>query len=499
MKQLFAILIIFLAAATSFGQSRGDGFLKQADEAMAAKEYIKARFFYLKAYEAFAKDSKITEAVPCAVNVASLYHRENFYKEAFEILNAAEQALRNSEEETETAKPALHYPIDRERQKMYLKLRNSERANEHLSRMRTWADQAADSSLTVDLLSASAQQYYMFGQTEKGDAAVNNLIAMYQKRSEYDKAGQCYKDLIDMATRTGNTRLITRAYDKYLAWSDSVAAVKADARYAALQKQYDQANAEIASRDSSLTTKTVIIVSLCILAAILAGALIFVTVLLLRYIALSRRQKQQIATAQAHNELKARFISNISAQMEPTLDTLPPSVPAVQALRSFSGHIQELSELESSISDIYPTESTDIAAFCQSLADEVKEKVAPDVTVSVDAPRMNAPISEEPLRRVLSHILSNAAIHTPPGGKISLDFKKRGPHNIQFIITDTGCGIDPENRSSIFKPFATVRDLTLGDGLGLPICSLITTKMNGTIRIDENYSGGARFIVELHP
>ena len=56
MKQLFAILIIFLAAATSFGQGRGDGFLKQADEAMAAKEYIKARFFYLKAYEAFSKD-----------------------------------------------------------------------------------------------------------------------------------------------------------------------------------------------------------------------------------------------------------------------------------------------------------------------------------------------------------------------------------------------------------------------------------------------------------
>lgn len=502
MKRIITLLAIVIAFATStflYAQGRGDSFTTQAEEAMAAKEYIKARYLYLKAYEAFVKEAKMAEAVPCAVNVASLYYRENYYKEAFEILLAAEQTLNAAEKASGSVNPALHYPIVRERHKIFMKLRNAERANDQLQRMKTWSDQAADSTLTIDFLSASAQHYYMFGQTERGDAAVNSLIALYETRSDYDKADQCYKDLIEVATRTGNSRLISRTYDKYLAWSDSVAAVKADVRYAALQEEFDQAKADIDSRDSSLKAKNVIIVGLCVLLAILAAALVLGAIMLIRYIALSRRQKKQIATAQAHSELKTRFISNISAQMEPTLDTLPSNSQAVKALRSFTGHIQELSNLESTLSDIYPTEPVDIMKYSQEVAGHIKDKVAADVRIVVDAPRMSAPISEEPLTRVLDHLLHNAAIHTPAGGKISLEVKKRGPHNIQFIVTNTGTPMDSEKQSELFKPFASVRDLTKGDGLGLPICSLYTTKMKGVLRIDETYTGGTRFIVELHP
>ena len=185
--------------------------------------------------------------------------------------------------------------------------------------------------------------------------------------------------------------------------------------------------------------------------------------------------------------------------MEPTLNTLPQQLPAVKALRTFTGHIQELSDLESSLSDIYPTESVDITRYSQWLADGIRDKVAADVKIIVDAPKMSAPISEEPLTRVMNHLLNNAARHTPAGGKITLEVKKRGPHNIQFSVTNTGEPIDIEKQSEIFKPFTEVRDLTKGDGLGLPICSLLTTKMNGLLRVDETYTAGTRFIVELHP
>lgn len=53
-------------------------------------------------------------------------------------------------------------------------------------------------------------------------------------------------------------------------------------------------------------------------------------------------------------------------------------------------------------------------------------------------------------------------------------------------------------RANIFKPFAEVKDLTKGDGLGLPICALIATRMNGSLTLDESYTKGARFILELH-
>ena len=53
--------------------------------------------------------------------------------------------------------------------------------------------------------------------------------------------------------------------------------------------------------------------------------------------------------------------------MEPTLDTLDPKLPGVQALRTFSAHIQELSELENSLSEPYEMQEENISAFCENV------------------------------------------------------------------------------------------------------------------------------------
>ena len=130
--------------------------------------------------------------------------------------------------------------------------------------------------------------------------------------------------------------------------------------------------------------------------------------------------------------------------------------------------------------------------------DKIKGKTREDVSLAVNAPKLNVKINPEQLERILLHLLENAAEYTPAGGKIWLDFKKRGAHTHQFIVSDTGCGVPEEQRENIFKPFTEGKDLTLGDGLGLPICSLIATKMNGSLTLDTGYSKGARFVLELH-
>lgn len=107
-------------------------------------------------------------------------------------------------------------------------------------------------------------------------------------------------------------------------------------------------------------------------------------------------------------------------------------------------------------------------------------------------------LNADMLEHILLHLLSNAAHFTPAGGKITLEYKKRGAHTHQFVVSDTGSGIPEDKRADIFKPFAAVHDLTEGDGLGLPICSLIATRMNGTLSLDESYTKGARFVLELH-
>ena len=67
----------------------------------------------------------------------------------------------------------------------------------------------------------------------------------------------------------------------------------------------------------------------------------------------------------------------------------------------------------------------------------------------------------------------------------------------QFIVTDNGPGVPEEISENLFRPFAEIRDLTQGDGLGLPIFSLKVTKMQGTITLDPDYKRGARFIIEI--
>ena len=52
-------------------------------------------------------------------------------------------------------------------------------------------------------------------------------------------------------------------------------------------------------------------------------------------------------------------------------------------------------------------------------------------------------------------------------------------------------------KSLFFKPFSEIKDLADGDGLGLPLCSLIAGKMNGTLSIDAEYKKGCRFILVL--
>ena len=503
MKRLFSILVIialcyFCLPATA--QGRGNDFSQQAQESLRKKEYIRARYLFLQAYEAYASATPpdYAQAVECGVQAAALYHRENYYNEAFELLYAVERTLIAGEKTTGKEMPALRYPVTRERLRMYIKLRKTASAKEQLSKLEGWAEAAQVDSLSTDLLYTQANYFYTFGMNAQGDQAFNRLVERYAQQADYDKAEACYQELIGRSRRAGNTGMMARAYSNYMAWHDSIAHIKAQKEYDALKAQYDGAQQTIGEKDKALSARRYTIVGLCILAAILAGALVLGGVVLFRFILLTRKQKKIIGTVNEHLALKTKFIHNISAQMNPTLDTLDASQPGVQALKSFSAHIEELSALEDSLAEPYETEETNVSAFCEKVMEEVRGQVKEGVTLTVNAPKLNVRINTEHTAKILRHLLLNAAEYTPTEGKIWLDFKKRGAHTHQFIVTDTGCGIAEERRADLFKPFNAVRDLTQGDGLGLPICSLEATKMNGTLTLDTGYTKGARFVLELH-
>ena len=66
-----------------------------------------------------------------------------------------------------------------------------------------------------------------------------------------------------------------------------------------------------------------------------------------------------------------------------------------------------------------------------------------------------------------------------------------------ICVIDTGCGIPADKSEWIFERFTKNDDFIPGSGLGLYLCRLITQRLNGSLKLDTCYTGGARFILRL--
>ncbi len=106
---------------------------------------------------------------------------------------------------------------------------------------------------------------------------------------------------------------------------------------------------------------------------------------------------------------------------------------------------------------------------------------------------------EKRLRQILINLLSNAVKYTPRG---SVDFDVYYRNQVaEFIIRDSGPGIDDAHLKRIFDPFERVRNADNanlpGTGLGLTIVKLLTEIMGGDLQVDSTPGQGSSFKVSL--
>jgi len=495
-KIVFLLLNLLLCCGYIGAQEKSE--LHQRAEAVDPKQDIaKARSLYIHAFNDYAGNGQTALAVECGVKATPLYYKDGFYKEAFELLRRVDQVIVSGSQPA-NEKAALHYQVTKERMQMYMRLRKNASVQEQLANMERQARESGNDDVKNDLLYNKAIYYYTFGQNAQGDAVFREMADKLTTSKEYDKVDEVYQTLIENGRRSGNANMVAQSYGSYVVWKDSVTALKHTDEIDALKQQIATHEATIADKDSSLSTRQTIIIGLCILAAILAAVLVLGAIVLMRFIMLTRKQKKTIRLANDSNALKAKFISNISAQLEPTLQKLDSSQPEVKALLDFSSHVQTLSELENSDASTIEMEETQISPFCENLMNQVREKAKSGITLTVNAQKMSAMINKEYVSHILTHLLENAIEYVPEGGTVSLEFKKRGPHTHQFLVSNTGQTIPEEKREDLFKPFLEIRDLTTGDGLGLPICKQMALKMNGDLNVDPQFTKGTRFVLDLH-
>ncbi len=496
-KKLVIIgMSLLVCCALIHAQEAGKNELQERAESEYAKgNSIAARALYIKAFESYVNNGKLKQGVDCGVKANKLYYeKENLYKEAFDLLRRIDQTIEAKGQGAN--KSALHYWTSKERHLMYMKMRKLESAKEQMGNMENHATAANDASVNNDLLYTKTIYYYTIGQTDKGNATFKEMADQLTASKEYGKVDEVYQTLIANGRKSNSANLVAESYKSYLAWKDSASALALADTVGVLKKQIADNEAEIEEKDSSLTVRQVTIVGLGILAAVLAVVLVLGALALLRSIYLTRKQKKTINSMSENNALQAKFISNISAQLSPTLQKLDKNVPEVKALQDFSEHIQTLSELESNTGTA-EKEDVQVSSLCDGLMDQIRNKVKSGVNLKVDAPKMTASINKEYVSHILLHLLNNAAIYTPADGHIALEYKKRGAHKHQFLVSNTGSTIPEEQREEVFKPFREVRDLTQGDGLGLPICKQMAMKMNGDLDIDPAFTKGVRFVLHL--
>lgn len=446
-----------------------------------------------------AQNASLKKSVEEGIKTSIQQTENREWKEAFATCRGLDGMIAAEEQKTKKAAPELHYLVSKERLRMYMRLNNAEQSKLQIEKLEDFAEKAKQDEVSEDLLMTKAGYYQKFGMNDKSLQCYKQLV---QKRSQgKDEQGvdKCFKDMLTQAKGNKNTSL-TRALERlYTNWQDSIKSVKAAQELQALQNEYSASQNLLAEKESTISTQKGGIVFLCILVAALAGGLLFFIGIMLKNIRQIKKLKKSLSIANDNNEQKSKLINNIGEQITPSLDAIEGGnvKKHVQALKDLMTHIQAYMELESTREERYEMKDMNIQALCENIMAKAKESFKSEVVASLNVPRVNIRTNAEALENILLYLLDNAALHTE-SGKITLEFKKRSAHSGQFIVTDTGSGIPEEKLASLFKPFAEVQDLTKGDGLGLPTCALMAYKLNGTLRLNEDYKKGTRFVLELH-
>jgi hypothetical protein len=168
-------------------------------------------------------------------------------------------------------------------------------------------------------------------------------------------------------------------------------------------------------------------------------------------------------------------------------------------ITSMMNDVLVIAQLDSS-NEVLPLEPVHISLLCHHEMNKLKKlQQKPDIHYQVEGDKSNDLIYSDPnhFGIIISHLLNNANKFTNQGS-ITLSYRPEEEGRIMCIcVTDTGCGIPADKSEWIFERFTKNDDFIPGSGLGLYLCRLITQRLNGSLKLDTSYTGGARFILRL--
>jgi signal transduction histidine kinase len=232
----------------------------------------------------------------------------------------------------------------------------------------------------------------------------------------------------------------------------------------------------------------------------------------------AEERERALAIAKARSDLQTDFFNTFSHDLKTPLAAIKTSLYLLQRAQTDAQRAARAEQISQHVSliDKYVQEMLTITRLEQApaslmlellslseLVSEALKNVASQVekkslTVEVQVDPGLPPVQgdRDQLLRMLTNLLENAVIYTPPTKPICVTLRQASDE-LRLTIADSGIGIEPEAMPHIFEPFYRTNSAraveTRGTGLGLAIVKKIAEHHNTHIDVRSVVGQGTTF------
>lgn len=179
----------------------------------------------------------------------------------------------------------------------------------------------------------------------------------------------------------------------------------------------------------------------------------------------------------------------------------------VDRLTRIINQLLDWSRLDVGRIDIKP-EALSIDAFVRDVVESF-QTLAAEKSMTLEVLPCEQPLTvyadRDKLEQILWNLVGNAIKFTPHAGRVSVRYSAYDTHFAQITVSDTGCGIAPDDLPLVFNEFSKVESAmptSQGAQLGLFITKSLVTLHGGQMCVDSQLGVGTRFYFTLplaHP
>jgi signal transduction histidine kinase/CheY-like chemotaxis protein len=226
------------------------------------------------------------------------------------------------------------------------------------------------------------------------------------------------------------------------------------------------------------------------------------------------------------DEMKSRFLSNMSHEFRVPINTILSLShmllhrfdgeltteqekqvsfihKAAENLAELVNDLLDLAKIEAGKTTVHPVE-LDVTTLLSTLRGMLRPLLLNEAVELIFEEPGDIPLlltDESKVSQILRNLISNALKFTESGEiRVSVTLTADGKA-VCFAVADTGIGIALEDQARIFDEFLQVENAlqqrVKGTGLGLPLCKKLATLLGGSITVQSAPGGGSTFSVVL--